>query len=368
MVRGRANARVGLWITATLWVVGSCAKGIAPPAPTEMADISEGLTFSFGQADACYSESQKLLGDVGSCSVDGDHVPLTFPLVDVALSPFSIDVHEVSNIQYEYCVAMDACTDPPYWNAVSPEQQDYYLIDQWDDHPVVNVTWKQAAAYCAFVHKRLPTEVEWERVAKGNRDAGIERAYPAEGFETLADCTFDMPAFYCRQEATLDPVDVAPADFVVEGETRIHHLFGNAAEWVDAWYTQGVTCKEPLPEGCTRCDTCNGKEGDAWLQCQNDCKICDACAEDTPCHYGCPDDPQRAYPVCLAYGASQQPIDPSLLSANIGSGKAVRGGSAQYGNSSTCRFRSDHRDYSWDQDKSQNFLGFRCARDLVPGT
>lgn len=95
------------------------------------------------------------------------------PLHQVLVSSFDLDEYEVTQAQYFACVDARACTFPkcPWDPCVDP------------DLPISCVKHEQAATYCEWVGKRLPTEAEWERAARG--DDG--RKYPW-GNEA-ADCT-----------------------------------------------------------------------------------------------------------------------------------------------------------------------------------
>ncbi|MGM0577842.1 MAG: formylglycine-generating enzyme family protein [Myxococcota bacterium] len=360
--------RIALIHLVAFGLFASCATGITPPEPTEMVEIRDGLTFTFGSDEPCSSDS--LASDPFDPCEEGEGtlVPETDPAVEVALEPFAIDEHEVTNIQYEYCVEAGGCPELPAFNAVAAEQQEYYRIDEFDDYPVVQVTWEQARDYCAFVGKRLPTEFEWERAAKGNPDEGVQREWPAEGLDRPSDCQgTQFPSLFCRGDNKLDPVDVAPADFVTEGGQRIHHLFSNAAEWVSSWYSPDVnTCKEPLPDpACVSCAEC----GDNDTQCQQDCQTCTECQQEggpLPCFIGC-DGTTRDYPACVAYTAADQPLAPSELEATQDDsvrGKMIRGGSVTTTSARACEFRSSNRNVFWQVDRGQAYVGFRCARSL----
>ena len=88
------------------------------------------------------------------------------PAHNVSLDTFWIDQLEVTNAMYMLCVQAGACTPPKDW--ASDRRPAYFNTEEFKDYPVVHVTWEQAGAYCAWAERRLPTEAEWERAARGD--------------------------------------------------------------------------------------------------------------------------------------------------------------------------------------------------------
>src|SRR6185295_12848170 len=81
------------------------------------------------------------------------------PLHRVYLSSYWLDKYEVTNARYRQCVEGGGCTPP----------KDRQAFDDLEraQHPVTNITWNQARSFCQWQGRRLPTEAEWEKAARG---------------------------------------------------------------------------------------------------------------------------------------------------------------------------------------------------------
>jgi Sulfatase-modifying factor enzyme 1/TIR domain len=136
----------------------------------------------------------------------------------VLVAAFSIDLHEVTNSQYRRCVDAEECSQPD-----QPSNEVSYR-EANEDLPVVYLTARQAAAFCRWLGRRLPSEAEWERAARG----APGRLWPwGSQPPTPGHANLHFKQFPPRGLVPVNDTRFA-RDATPEG---IVHLVGNAREW-----------------------------------------------------------------------------------------------------------------------------------------
>ena len=195
----------------------------------------------------------------------------------VDIDDFWMDRTEVTVAQYRRCVEEGSCStegiEEPYWGETAHPEEARFC--NWgktgrDDHPVNCVTWGQAAAYCAWLGKRLPTEAEWEKAARGPGNKLAKCGRPSCSVNAKFGNVFDETAGVERPNWDLwgkkgylgyndgftgtSPVGSFPDGASFYG---VLDMFGNVWEWVADWHVSEYYKNSPTnnPQGPT-----SGKE------------------------------------------------------------------------------------------------------------
>ena len=166
----------------------------------------------------------------------------------VYLDAFWIDQTEVNHAMYNKCVEDGACEQ-----SSSPRYDDL----DFADHPVIIVNWYDANDYCEWAGRRLPTEAEWEKAARG----GLEGALYPWGNEDPV-CT--PGAVNGAQWMDCSWSTVSVGTFAPNGY-GIFDVIGNVKEWVADWYEKDYLDEMPYenPTGPASGES-RVLRGDSW--------------------------------------------------------------------------------------------------------
>lgn len=152
---------------------------------------------------------------------DDDEVPLH----RVYLDAFWIDRTEVTNSMYNLCIEAGACAPPA--------RSVFHSNPEYANHPIVGVSWDQATAYCGWAGRRLPSEAEWEKAARGLDG----RMYPWGDSSPT-----DELANFNKLVNEPSPVGSYPKGASPYGALD---MAGNAWEWTQDGYTSGYYSISP---------------------------------------------------------------------------------------------------------------------------
>ena len=211
-------------------------------------------------------------------SPEGEGAYDEHPQHKVYLDAFYIDKYEVTNAQFKefveatgYVTDAERGSDAVVWNPKSASPylllcifrdnevnwrrpnawakgwghpkawENYHIMDRMN-YPVVQVSWNDAQRYAAWTGKRLPTEAEWEKAARG-----------IDGRKWPWGNVFDLDIKGVTIHANIASEDLVPVVNFSSGISpyRVYNMAGNAQEWVADWYAKDYYIHSPLnnPKG-----------------------------------------------------------------------------------------------------------------------
>ncbi len=196
---------------------------------TESGKVDEGPLDGPPGTMVLIPESEFLMGDnEGPRNERPEHT--------VWLDAYFIDRYEVTMAEYQKFLDHDYSIEPP------PLWDDGGATGDLGDRPAVGITWENAKRYCTWVGKRLPTEAEWEKAARGTDG----RRYPWGHMQPFVDiANYNQGTTgWVSYRITLSPVTSGTKGMSIRHGLKeggksaygLYHMAGNAAEWVNDWY------------------------------------------------------------------------------------------------------------------------------------
>lgn len=160
------------------------------------------------------------------------------PVHEVYLEAYRVGRYPVTVGQYRQFMEDDGYQEGRWWKHGGyrefSEPQDWEQQQPYPSRPVVGVSWWEAVAYCVWTGFRLPTEAEWERVARCTDG----RKYP------WGNADPDSTTTNCRESGIGHPTPVGlfPTDVTAEG---VFDLGGNVWDWCQDWYDDKYYARSP---------------------------------------------------------------------------------------------------------------------------
>ena len=186
----------------------------------------------------CFADTTASFGET-TFTMGSGKTPDESPAHLITLSPYKIDLTEVSIQAFEQFVA-NGWSNDQYWSNAGLQWRTenpggagatHRRAGRGTEHPVVAVTWYEADAYCKWKGGRLPTEAEWEQAAcRGQQDGRF-----AWGDDEMAEAPWYSAGKYGHLQSVLTK-EITEAPETQRTLDGLYHTTGNVWEWTDDWY------------------------------------------------------------------------------------------------------------------------------------
>jgi formylglycine-generating enzyme len=218
------------------------AEAASQQTPANMVFIPAGKYLSGYLAERAYNECKKNNNKCRKAWFEDEE-----PIKEIELDGFHIDIHEVTQKDYKKTTG----ENPSMFKG--------------DNNPVESVTWKEADQYCKKIGKRLPTEAEWEKAAKGGKNSTyIWGNVVASGKANFCDAQCDHG---WNEEQFSDGFEhTAPVGSFPANGYGLYDMAGNVYEWVADWYEGDYNSVRPTknPKGPATGDE-KSTRGGSWI-------------------------------------------------------------------------------------------------------
>jgi len=238
------------------------------PTPTAPDIGSTSVSEKDGSVMAFVPAGEFLMGSADSDSLAASDEK---PQHTVRLDAFWIDRTEVTNRLYALCVSAGACQPPSSTSSFTLSS--YYDEPQFANYPVLYVSWNDAREYCLWAERRLPTEAEWGKAARGTDGRVFPWGSPNVGDFLLNFCDMNCQFEWSTPSINDGYFDTAPVASYINGVSPYgaFDMAGNVWEWVNDWYSEDYYSESPSanpsgpPAGSSRVTRGGGWRSDPTL-------------------------------------------------------------------------------------------------------
>jgi eukaryotic-like serine/threonine-protein kinase len=238
VMKGNVMKHLVPFIVLIVFYIGSCSpvaiQTIRPtsttiPTPFELGVGSTMVSEKDGMTLVYVPAGEFMMGSDNSDRSDEK------PEHQVYLDSFWIDRTEVTVRMYDLCAEAGVCKEPI--NKWSSTRLNYYGNTEFDNFPAIYVDWNMAKTYCEWADRRLPTEAEWEKAARGTDG----RTYP---WGEEISCS--LANYWGGHNGCMG--DTTEVGMYLDGASIYGALdmAGNTWEYVNDWYSETYYSSSPI--------------------------------------------------------------------------------------------------------------------------